>query len=270
MSDQLRHRIQQWEASPPPEAWANIAVALHDINAENAVADRLQQFEVAPPPANWPAIQQEIQHPATPKTPVIPLQPLYPYLFRYGAVAIGIGVLAWVLMGNPFWKNSSGEGNEVQVLAEPQKNKPLDSNLSIATAITGGKPRMEEPATPETTMEPAPREPRYAFVHRQKVSPAPMGRVESPKLPGNGMQELPVQKRNQRYITIYSASGEPIRLSAKFAPLYYAMMQETENNNGNPAAVLLQQMQQQMSRQPYIPDPNNHFDMIRLVDLLQQ
>ena len=280
MSDQLRHKIQQWEASPPPGAWANIAVAIQDVHAENILSERLSQQEETPPPAIWAAVLDEIQPKAQqtkPVTPVIPLHPLYPYLFRYGAVALVAGLTAWFLIGNPFWEKTV-QNSTASTTKSPATEIPASAQgkPAIATAITGIPENNAATVQPEEIILsnnlPA-REPQYTVVQpitKPVKEPAMVARL--PKFqqpPYLYLQELPVQKTNQRYITIYSASGEPIRLSAKFAPLYYAMEQGTENGPQT-AASLLQKMQVQMTRRPYIPDPNNHFDMIRLVDLLQQ
>lgn len=276
MSDQLRHRFQQWEAIPPPEAWSAISIALKDMHAEQQLLDRLQEFEELPPIENWTSIREKLQPSKRQKAPVIPMQPLYPYLIRYGSVAVLIGLVAWFFTANPFWQNTPANTVTVNNPGEPAKNKKL-SHPAILTAITGNQAAkadiLAEQLTEPGNDLPA-RDPKYARVHLVEtthLSKTPYNRQHAADhAPILSQQELPVQQRNHRYIIIYSASGEPIRLSAKFAPLYYAMIQEAENNSTNTATSLLRQLQDQMSQRPYIPDPNNHFDMIRLVDLLQQ
>ncbi|ULQ54551.1 hypothetical protein [Flavihumibacter fluvii] len=281
MSDQLRNKIQQWEASPPENAWANIAVALQEVNAEARLAHRLQEHEESPPPAIMAIVLDQLQpkeKPQMPQAPVIPLQPLYPYLFRYGAAAALIGIIAWVFVGNPFWKNV--QQDNAATLANQAGAAPVPTTEpapSIATAITGNAGTNKETTPPEDQIVsndlPA-RDPKYAVVRHTHIPAKATGAfTHSPTLsqaPALSQQLLPVQDRNLRYITIYSENGAPIRLSAKFAPLYYAMYHPDDNSAPRIAENLLQQMQQQMSRRPFIPDPNNHFDMIMLVDLLQQ
>ena len=280
MSDQLRNKIQQWEASPPSGAWAFIADAMQEVNAENKLAARLGQYEENPPAELWAIVLDQVQEkvkPEAPQAPVIPMQPLYPYLFRYGAVAILVGLVAWIISGNPFWEKPA-QSNPAKISASPAgTDQPITIDKpSLATAITGNpvtKPETEQPDGQKPSNNLPERDPKFATVNppaypaKETAETRIPSVLQSTALP---LQELPVQKRNQRYIIIYSSAGEPVRLSAKFAPLYYELGQGTGNNTASTAEIFLQKMQQRMIRRPFIPDPNNHFDMIRLLDLLQQ
>jgi hypothetical protein len=276
MSDQWRNRILEWESSAPPGTWENIAASLEELNAEKKLADKLLAYELAPPDEIRALIIQKIAQPTEaekPLAPVIPIQPLYPFLFRYGAAAICIGLIAWVLSGNLFWERRANDNAVVNGAASntlPAIEEPVNS---IGTVVTGNEPSTgEEKIIDARFSNDAPvKTIKYAVV-RQVVSPAKLlpPRILPDRMisaPFKRLRELPVQKRNLRYILLPGNGGDAVKLSAKFAPLYYKLLQDPQAKT--PARVLLK-MQERIFNQPLLANPNNHLELLRLIELLQQ
>ncbi|MBZ5855660.1 hypothetical protein [Flavihumibacter profundi] len=279
MSDLLRNKILQWEASPPPEAWKKITMHLEEINAENNLARRIRDMESLPPTGAWKAISQQlhIEPPAKSASPVIPIRPLYPYLFRYGAVAIVAGFLAWIFIDNPF---DYGE-KKISTAIIPAKpaNPVYNESFADEPAKNGPSPILSSEgiaSTREINKLPVSRkrEPVYAVVHNNKIplkGSFPNASTASYTVPPSlQLMELPVQKRNPRYITIASQTGEPVKLSAKFASAYSSLFNGSQEQYNTQAADLIKQLQLQISKRSYVPDPANLFDMVMLGNMLQE
>jgi len=61
MSEQLRHKMIDFEATPPPAAWETIAARLEDDTRYAALAATMNHFEPAPPADSWKAIAARIE-----------------------------------------------------------------------------------------------------------------------------------------------------------------------------------------------------------------
>jgi hypothetical protein len=279
MSDQWRNRILNWESSAPPGTWENIAASLEELNAEKKLSDKLLVYEVAPPEEIRGLIMQHLtdaEKIEKPAAPVIPMQPLYPFLIRYGAVAVCIGLIAWVFSGNLFWNRKPAGDivvNEAAAKIVPAAEEPVNS---IGAAVTGNDQAIaDEKITEANFSNDAPaKNIKYAVV-RQVVSPAKIlspGTMPERVLHSSfkRLRELPVQKRNLRYILIPGGAGNAVKLSAKFAPLYYKLVEDPQALPAKTPARLLLKMQERLFSQPLLPNPNSHLELLRLIELLQQ
>ncbi|MBC6490063.1 hypothetical protein ACFSQD_07010 [Flavihumibacter stibioxidans] len=284
MTDPLRNKLSNWETPPPSGAWENISREVSEYRAEKSLSERLLAAENAIPADSWQAIAQSLSTGTTilQQTPVfrppIPIRPLYPYLIRYGAAAIVIGFLAWVLVDNPF--------------REPES---ITTSIIPAQNTVTEKPLAASPETPSNSQDDIPsgkvplalnsvgsglsekrnflkREPKHAVVRpRYAVNvQTPRSQVLPKKAPASGIQSLPVQNRDPRYILVADQNGSPVKLSAKFAPLYYHLSNPGSSNpTGTPPAIM-DKLEQMILRSQYIPEPTNLFDLLRLRDILQQ
>jgi hypothetical protein len=289
MSDPLSNRIQHLEANPPPGAWQNIAAELSEMNAEKRISNKMLALESTPPEGSWNTINEQLHREEREnKKPalIVPIRPLYPFLIRYGAVAIMIGLLAWVFIDNPFSQDPEKITTSIvpaktsaaapSTSATPPALEKTDVNTTAAVTDSEGPAK-------SVSREKIKRSPVYAKVARQAelirdsryiekmLAHSPMPRTKTLVLsPVPAMQVLPVQNKDPRYITISNEKGEIIRLSAKFAPLYHSFFSNHENMQTNPAYNMLNQLQQQIIRQPFMPGPDNLFDLLRFRDLLEK
>ena len=269
MTDPLRNRMQHWEADPPPGLWDNISRELTEGKAEQRIRERIGALETTPPVQSWQSIAREISEPVSPvETPVIPIRPLYPYLFRYAAVAIVAGIMAWLLIDRPFSTPSSEIATSI---VEPPAPR-IEANNAVVTEPGNKTANLVETDPDAVTHErkDPQREPRHASVRQvPELPPVEQKPVQlSVNLPSQqAVQELHVQNRNPRYITITNEAGEPVRLSAKFAYLYY---QQVAGSEPAPINEIMNRLQQRLSQRPIVPDPANLLDMLRLREFVEK
>lgn len=287
MNDPLHDKMFNWQADPPAGTWAMIARELEELNAEKKLARRITALEVSPPSQHWQAVREGLTAPISApgsnkeKAKVVPIRPLAPYLFRYGAAALVIGVLAWFLVGSgedqPGQKATaslvpveppaaSPATSVVPPTPEPASPEAAPLNLSLSSATTGliTAPQKQESQAAEQ------RQPQHAFI-RNGGDPQPESsrgsiNINMPRPPETPQRSLYVQSDDEGYVYIRHSNGERVRLSTKFAPVYYSLVSGASNTR----TPLLQKLQQKFSRQPYTPDPHNLLDLLRLSDLLQQ
>ena len=284
MTDPLRNKLNNWEATPPPGTWDSLARELAEYKAEKNLAERLQATENSVPPMVWQAIASQLADASGAKSEnpayrlPVPVRPLYPYLFRYGAAAIVIGFLAWVLFENPFSKPES-----VTVSVVPAENKSpekLQLNPIIsAPVIVDENPVIQEiiAATPlaagyASNVKYPKREPRHAIIrHRNPASSQTEERqVYLNKPPQNALKALVVQNPDPRYIRITDQNGSAVKLSAKFAPLYYHLSNQGSPGFSESNIPALNKLEQRIRQTAFAPDPANLFDLLRLREILQQ
>jgi hypothetical protein len=94
MSDQLRHKMLSWEASPPDGAWEALSRQLRESRAEQQLATRLEKASINPPSGNWDKIAATLPSAAQP-APVFSIRPIGSKIARYGAAAAVAGILLW-------------------------------------------------------------------------------------------------------------------------------------------------------------------------------
>ncbi|HOA38551.1 MAG TPA: hypothetical protein PLQ32_11650 [Flavihumibacter sp.] len=260
----LRDRLQAWEVTPPPGTWEKLSAALSEDNAnlgekraEIALRDRLRQYETPPPAAAWQAIaagleqddsQQQGAHPKRdkpvdevyPQAKVVPHRSLAPYLYRYAGIAAIVALVVWGLNSNFF---------------NLQKQ---DLNTSIVRVPA---------AKPNATISAAP-DPR----HLQHGLPRTVNLLAANYIntlpPASALRQLPATTPDARYYRISNELGQPVRLSAKFAPLYYQLLSDLETESGA-AGTSFKQMQQALLHGSFMPDPANLFDVVSLKDVLE-
>jgi hypothetical protein len=60
MSNNIQHKMLDFEVTPPPSAWSNIANALDDAALYNTISQKLQTATIAPPASAWHAISSAL------------------------------------------------------------------------------------------------------------------------------------------------------------------------------------------------------------------
>lgn len=279
MRDPLSHKLNQWEASPPPGAWENISREMSEWNAEKRLAQKLNNWDATPPAANWSAIAEQLSKKTTQpsfKRGDVPVRTLSPYLSRYGAAAAVIGIIAWVLWSSPFKDASEMATSTIPLTTEQAVGSPSGT----VPPIQSTEPAVEEFAEVTNSNKQSnysvgvknrdPREPAYALVKRNRIAIETIGSNWQKELVSQflnpAIKQLPVQQTDSRYIRISSQNGNPVRLSAKYAPIYHQL---TYAENGN-SRYSIHAIEQQLLKSPYIPDPGNLFDILQLKELLEE
>lgn len=285
MTDPIRNKLLNWEAAPPPGAWDILARELAEYQAEKSLAERLQSLENPAPPPIWQAIARQISPEAgsageiPPFQHPVPVRPLYPYLIRYGAAAILIGFLAWVLLESPFRQPDSITASALPTQHPTSEKLPVEPAAPAAVTTDETAANQELPLVSPLSAsfsgkrtDPK-REPRHAVIARHQLAAATRPRdrqVFVNKPPTSTIQTLAVQHPDTRYIRITDQNGIPVKISAKFAPLYYLLSNQGSTNppEFNPSS--LDKLERMIIKSSYAPDPANLFDLLRLREILQQ
>jgi hypothetical protein len=281
MNNPLSNKLNQWEASPPPGAWEFISQEMQEWNAEKRLAKRMDSAEIEPPAAVWSAISKELpldQVSQPFQRGDVPVRPLYPYLLRYGAAAAVIGLIAWFVSSNPF--NGAGELTTaaIPIQTEPAVTAPPLQGNSIPDQNISGNNDITQESQPINGTYPAGnknkfrKEPGHSpvkkatdFIYRQSSN---WQQELSRQLNFSAMQSLPVQQRDLRYIRIPAENGNPVRLSAKYAPVYYQLTNNSDKYNSSNHPI--NRIEQQLMQAQYVPDPGNLFDLLQLKELLEE
>lgn len=272
MSDQLRHKMLSWEASPPDGAWEALSRQLRESRAEQQLATRLEKASINPPSGNWEKIAATLPS-ATQPAPVFSIRPIGSKIARYGAAAAVAGVLLWNFLS----RDSSS----------PVPPAPALSGMTTAPFSAAAPPvvdiqatQNEEPqkyeiyAEQPPTTSPAKRKLRYAMLHSsmeantQDLPKPEMPAYRKPAAPT--LVELPVQQRDPRYILITAKNGLTQRLSAKFAAVVYQSSDNDPQDSENLSHPLLRRLESKMLKSVYVPDPANLFDLVMFSQFLQE
>jgi hypothetical protein len=90
MSNQLQHKLFNYEAPPPEGAWNNIAASL-DENVSLILSEKLYQYEETPSSIVWQNISSQLDNSVSEQAKVVPFYIQYRRPLKYsGAVAIFI------------------------------------------------------------------------------------------------------------------------------------------------------------------------------------
>ncbi|GAO44188.1 hypothetical protein [Flavihumibacter petaseus] len=279
---QLRDRLLPMEATPPPAAWSAIAGAL----AAPSISENTYTYTVTPDAvpvfSDSTSTDQslpETQHPK--KAMVVPIRPLYPYLFRYSAVAAVIALLVWVLNRNPEGRPEQDLGTAITAPAKastvpptvtpatPTPTSAKDELEALNSSVTSKTSDPDKYTKPLKTARP-PRLDRHAPASTSNSISADDLRATTSTMRNSPQQELPVQQKDPRYISITNEAGQTVRLSSKFAPLYYQLTGQADQPDPNgKRRKLLQLLEDRMTRVPFVPDPQNFFDIMLYHELLQ-
>lgn len=279
MRDPLSHKLNQWEASPPPGAWETISREMSEWNAEKKLAQKLNNWDSPPPATSWSAIAEQISQTSTQPTfrrGDVPVRTLSPYLIRYGAAAAVVGIIAWVLWSSPFKDASEMATSTIpltteQAVATPSGTvPPIQATEPAAEEFAAVTNRDKQSNFSGGAKNRDPREPAYALVRRNRIAIETIGGNWQKGLVSQflnpAIKQLPVQQTDSRYIRIASNNGNSVRLSAKYAPIYHQL---TYSENGN-SRYSINAIEQQLLKSPYIPDPGNLFDILQLKELLEE
>jgi hypothetical protein len=281
MRDPLSHKINQWEASPPPGAWENISRELSEWNAEKKLAHKLNNWEAAPPVSSWTAITEQVSGTPQPafKRGDVPVRTLSPYLVRYGAAAAIIGVIAWFLWSSPFKGGGEMATSTIPLTTEQAAATPSGA-VPPALSTTPSVEEYTDATYPDKQTafnrnqggkNRDPRDPAYSLVKRNRISMETTGRNWQKELVSQflnpALKQLPVQETDRRYIRIASNTGNPVRLSAKYAPIYHQLTYPGDNVYNRSS---INSIEQKILTSQYTPDPGNLFDILQLVEILEE
>jgi negative regulator of sigma E activity len=281
MSEQLKKKMYQWEAIPPPVCWDTIASRLDDAVAP--VTTRLRDLELSPPSSSWSLIVQALELPAPVKARV---KTFTRNLFRIAVAAI---IVLLVTAGWIWVINLPADKRKPQIAAPaPASNHlPVPGNTIVDNS---GQDNEDNTATPRsytgksnTAHKPVPSNTRllkYASVSIQPAHQVYPIKIDYASPPGddNGtvIRNMDPSLANTEYILLNCPNGQTTRASVKMADALRYLYSEPDtddagakvNNENKPWKKRLQDWRNKIISAHFIPASNNFLDIIDLKDLL--
>ncbi|ULQ58068.1 hypothetical protein KJS94_07615 [Flavihumibacter rivuli] len=286
MSDQLRNRMHQWEATPPAAVWPAISRELDEQQAEMQLQSRLSAMEELPPAQCWGKIALELEPQrsieTTPRKDLVPVRPLYPYLIRYAGAAAVAGLALWLFFEKPF--NSKPDdittaivptlvaptpegntGDSGTMDTKPPAMVQAISSLDITPGLKGT--RLQEAS--KSNRDPIYSLPDYKANLRESTTAIqtdiPVKVV--PARPSKLTQDTPA-----RYISIMLADGTPLKVSTKLAPYYDRLLADSkqESNEEDVVSQQVRKLKKKLSDISLAPGPYNFFEMVAMIELMNK
>ena len=132
MSNQIQHKLSNYEVDPPAKAWEGIEAAL-DSGLQITFADKLYSFEQAPPVTTWQRISSQLGLDVKKPARVIPFFIKYSKPLKYSAAVAAFVIIA-VLTSLFISKKTVSDSIVTNILPSIQKTitdsiQPIENNL---------------------------------------------------------------------------------------------------------------------------------------------
>ena len=243
--------------TPPAAAWPAIAAALHAGADPHTATDPVEKTTADP----------------YPRAKVVPHRSLAPFLYRYAAVAAVVALVVWALNTRLLTGDKQDLSTSIvhfppagkQGAATPAGNANPASPHDAANTANLNSATSTDPAGNGTARAADPRFLQHGLPRIGATLTAAHGYSLPPV---TAMRQLPAVTPDARYFRISNDQGKPVRLSAKFAPLYYQLLSDLETQSGSTRSSF-QQMQEFLLSGGFIPDPANLFDVMEFKEVVE-
>ena len=128
MSNQIQHKLSNYEVQPPARAWDEIEAAL-DNGINTSFADKLYSFEQKPPHTTWQKISSQLGLISKETARVVPFFKKYSKPLKYSTAVAAFIILA-ILTSLFISKKTVSEGM-VNISVPSIENKIADSTIEI-------------------------------------------------------------------------------------------------------------------------------------------
>jgi hypothetical protein len=296
MSQPLKHKMYEFEVTPPTAAWEAIATRLYDDSQYSQVSSKMSNYEAAPPPDCWNNIAASLNEvtavKAEAEAPVIKISRKF---FRYTAAAIIIGVLAgtaWLFNNNRSGKNNiagNAGGQPSEAATGAQKKSTIESSHQ-QNNVGSGKTTEQPVYTANKNnahFNIQPYNDNQSQILRYSVVTAPLSRNEglivigSPPIldeKGAVIRNMDVLTTNNNYLIVAGPDGQLTRISSKFANVIRYL------NSGDDVEEYLdkviressvwkkrfQEWRTKISQSAFIPSSVNFLDIIEFKELIDE
>ena len=283
MSEQMKHRMQQWETTPPPGCWHTIDSRLNEAAQPAPYAAKLYDTAVTPPLSTWNTIAAALNETAKTAAPVRKL-------FRSGRVA-AVVILVVLAFGGK-WAANYFLNNRLAIPSAPAANN--NSRQPATAAVQNNTPDNDDNNTDDPgdklngyrnpVRRPVASNTRLLKYTAVNIQPAyheyPITVAHSPQ-PGdaeaarNNMNPLLV---DNNYLVITSPNGQATRASLKIADALRYLYGDNgaeeaadkTNNENSHWKKRLQEWRSKIISSHFIPATNNFLDIIDLKDLIDE
>jgi hypothetical protein len=199
MSNELQHKMYNYEVQPPVESWNRIVAALGE---EVTLAERLKKFEAVPPATVWNKIETELGT----ETKVISFR--RKNFIRYAAAAI---LFALIVLSGTFLLKNNGNNDTA-----PQSNP---TNINTTLTDSDGSSTQSSTVTNERDLAHNTADRQIAYNHKPKrlsVSKF-VSRLQQINAPEKIEPERKISFDNtvDRYMIYSDGDGNAMRLPKK-------------------------------------------------------
>jgi hypothetical protein len=290
MSEQLRHKIVNFEVAPPPTAWDAIATRLDDDRQYAVVAAKMNSFELAPPTMAWSSISAALEETAAP-APVIPVRRRTAYKLLAAAAVIGfIAIAGWLLVNSkPSTELATGRPakneNSPAKLIPTINDNPVQTKDQAITTAPQPFPALGGTGHPNTRnagrgMDDE-RVLKYAVLNRApSFSELPIVISFAPITDNNGavIRDMDVLTTSN-YIMVTGPNGQLTRISSKFASVIRYLNGDPNDTEEYMDRVIkesdtwkkrFQEWRSKISQSSFIPSSANFLDIIEFKDLIEE
>ena len=253
MSEQLRHKMINSEASPPPAAWNAIAARLDDDRQYTAVATKMNNFDAMPPLSSWEAITARLdddrqyavvatkmnnfdaslpaqvwnniadflQDSKEETTPVIPIRRTV-YRAAAAAIVIGLFIGGWMLFITNKVKIETVINNSITLpgFPAPEENSKISGGRNTPNQKEEIVAAQEQPVQNNTKSRYKDPVLKYAIVnslpayHENSIVISSSPILDKDGALIRGIDELTI---HNNYLIVMGPNGQSTRISPKFA-----------------------------------------------------
>lgn len=295
MSEQLKHKLLNYEVPPPLGVWKNIAQELREINPLLGLSQKMHAYEVDPPAAAWKNISSQLDNKnASSVISVTPAKANKTIVYKLLVAAVFVGV---VLAGG-IYLNTGNIRKQITgklISATQKKNKRLKNlapNVAVPESTRVPSLQMSVSSSDFVTNKRKENNPeadnkilRNAIVSvRSMLSPAD---VVVPAKPirnesGDIIQDFNlINATNNKYINITGPNGEQTRISSKFLHVLLYLNGDSEINfnafQGYFDKTFIESLiwktrfkswREKIIKNSFVPSSTNFLDIIEFSDLL--
>jgi hypothetical protein len=262
MSDAIRNKMYNMEATPPPGVWDRIAIDLEASDIGSTYRNTLAEMAVTPPTGAWEKISEALA-PATPPAPVRRMQPW----LKYAAAAALLAALAW---GGVYVLNNNKTGTEPVAktpVTKPVKNIPPTVPVvpdDIEPAIVSVE---EQDARDEAALEESKK--TYAKLDNNRTKKKIRNAAGFEFSLANPDPVVTAEDLDpaKRYIVLMTPDGNFIRMSKKWSDLVCCVSGEEQDAE---CIDQLSKWREKMAHSSQTASPGNFGDIIELVKKLQE
>jgi len=251
--NRLSDKIQQYEVTPPANAWSQIAAALDEQAQTQELSSKLYNTTVTPPANAWAAIESSLHEEVDEK--VIPMRRKAPAFLKYAAAIIVLAIVGFGII-----RLTSGNDNNHTAVAEPFVSSdsvlPGPEKPSDELAVTLPK---EDSSTIESTpalLASVDKPVKHVLRNALKVDYA-----------SSDEEDYTSSSLADRYIMMMTPDGNFIRVSKKLSELVCCVTGEENNEQCNNQ---IKKWQAKIASAPIAPSPDNFMDILSLVNSLDE
>lgn len=278
MSNDSKHKLFNYEVTPPAEIWQKISFELDESDISNQYPARLRQFEISPPLAVWDKISASLdpvkQFPVSEKRRLAPI-------FKYAAAAAIITLFIWGgirFLNNGLNKTEIAKKGEIQVkqVTTNFTEKATNSNNSDHPSIGESSSNTEQDIRDAAALEESkqtyakldiPARSKLKDVSNFYFAPEPdfsLTRGGEELFSSNVDSEKDLA---DRYVMLMTPDGNIIRMSKKLGDFICCVAGEEQDPN---CVNQIKSLQEKIANSTIGHSPGNFLDILNLVNLLQK